>query len=428
MIRSFVEKAITRGHFHFFISNLVQQAVAFVTVIVVAKLLPEAQFASVRVAQTYLAVLLILGSAGITAPVLRYCADGKFTSIERRQIFGYGAKFALLVSVLLTLIAFLVVFMRYRHADTERLIFIGYAAQLPALVLVSIALVYVQALQQFRTLAVNQLFLKLLALFALTGGTYWFGLRGLVFSALMVAYISAWWILRVARPLISTARPSVLPVDFTSLAKYSVLGTLVSTLGQSSDLILLDALAVNKTAVGTYSLASIFLIAAGALIGTAQGVVTPAFTAVMNKPEIFRKQLRNWSIAMFSSGIVASSSILIVGWVLETWFFGGRYANFSGLLALLMIKFCLWSTYAIGGAALVGIGAIKKGSAIAIFTTILAFATGFPLISKFGIWGAAWAQVIVAGANFVLIWWVIRNEVAMLDTDRNKCSFPAGNS
>jgi O-antigen/teichoic acid export membrane protein len=414
MIWSQAKSLLQREHVQFFLSNLAQQALAFLTVLAVAKILPENEFAHVRIAQAYLAVLLIVGAAGVTAPILRYSADANPSSLEKRRLFGHGLKIAMLASAALMATAFAVVFARYPADSVERLVFLGYAAQIPAVVALSISLVYLQGLQRFRQLAASQFLLKAIALPCLVGGAYLFGVSGFVVAALAMAIFSALVMLMSAPPAMARRRPNFLPSDFNSLARYSVIGTMLSTLGQSSDLILLDVLHVDKNAIGSYSLATVFLVAASALVGTAQSVATPAFTQLMNDPARFRQKLFAWSSGMFLAGIVVAGCLLGAAYALKLWFFGARYAEFPSLLSLLIIKFILWSTYAIGGAALVGIGAIKTGSYIAALTTALAFAVSYPLIDRFGVWGAAGAQVIVALITFLLIWWVIRGELQQL--------------
>lgn len=414
MIWNEAKSLLQREHVQFFLSNLAQQVLAFLTVLAVAKVLPEHEFAYVRIAQAYLAVMLIVGACGVTAPILRYSADANPNSLEKQRLFGHGLKIAMLASAALMATAFIVVFARYPANSIERLVFLGYAAQIPAVVALSISLVYLQGLQRFRQLAVSQFLLKAIALPCLVGGAYLFGISGFVVAALAMAVFGALAMLVSAPPVIAGHRPSFLPHDFNSLARYSVVGMLLSTLGQSSDLILLDVLHVDKNAIGSYSLATVFLVAASALVGTAQSVATPAFTKLMNDPQRFRQKLFAWSSGMFLAGVVVAVCLLGVAYALKLWFFEARYAEFPALLSLLIIKFVLWSTYAIGGAALVGIGAIKVGSYIAALTTALAFAVSYPLINRFGVWGAASAQVIVAIVTFVLIWCVIRSELEKL--------------
>lgn len=112
--------------------------------------------------------------------------------------------------------------------------------------------------------------------------------------------------------------------------------------------------------------------------------------------------------------IPVSLGLVGLAWVVETRFLGSNYAGLSGLLAILMLRFFLWSIFAVGGAALVGVGAIRQGAWIATLTTILSVAIGFPLCEQYGVYGAAWTQVLVGLVSAVLVLSVVRHEIRLL--------------
>ena len=85
----------------------------------IARLLPEAEFAVVRIAQAYLAVLLIVGVAGVSAPVLRYGADPLISSTEKQQLFGHGLKITLLAFACAVLIGTAFAFLLVQHRVVE---------------------------------------------------------------------------------------------------------------------------------------------------------------------------------------------------------------------------------------------------------------------------------------------------------------------
>jgi len=414
--------AHARGYLHYFVSNVAQQVLAFVTMLVVAALLAPQEFALVRIAQAYLAVLLIVGAAGVTAPLLRYCADRGYLPEDKRRLLGRSLTVAATASATVTLLCLALTTWRFAESSPERAVFFSYALQLPALVAASIALVYLQALQSFRNLAASQLTMRAVTFVAVAVATQTAGLAGLVVAMLVAAYVNVVLLVALAPALKPLWEGGSNPADFSILARYSVFGMLASTLGQSSDLILLDALGVNRAETGVYSLAAVFLVAAGALVGTVQGVATPAFTAVMHSPNEFRRKLRRWTLAMATLGVGSAIVVYGIAWGIERWFLGGRYEGFSSILGLLLVKFVLWSTYAIGGAALVGIGEIRKGSWVAVITTTLSFAFGVPLIMALGVWGAALAQVAVALVAFLLIGWLILAEVSRLGATKSSSS------
>lgn len=391
---------------HLLASNVAQQAIAFATVLLIARLLPPEEFAIVRIALAYVAVAVVVAGAGLTAPVLRYCADPWFSGQQRRILLGISlrrlaAGSAATTALLLGLIVLL------PRSETETTVFAIYALQLPGLAAATLLLVYLQADQQFRQLAVLQLLVRLVALLATGIATFFWGLAGLLAAALTVAYLSCLPLLKAARPLSGAAGDVALPADFSRLAGYSVLGTLITAVGQYADLMILDQVGTEKSAVAVYSLASIFFFSAVAVAGTAQGMATPAFTALINQPDKFRSQLRRWSVLLTLAGLPIAMLLVGLAWLVERYFLQPAYAGLSLILALLMIKFCIWCTYAIGGAALVGIGAIRQGTWVAAITTTLALVLGYPLCARYGIWGAALTQVSVAMVSAALVWWLV---------------------
>lgn len=408
-IQSAVVAMTARGLPHVMVSNLAQQGVAFLTVLIIARLLQPSEFALVRIAMAYAAVATIIAAGGFTAPVLRYCADNAFNAVARRVLLGIGIRKLLIASVMTVVIAAVLVLAR-QGSTLETIVFGVYALQLPGLAMASLLLVYLQAVQQFKVLATYQVAIRVMALAITAAGTYWYGLAGLLATSLMVAYLACVVLFALSRPIFASSGEVTLPPDFSRLARYSVFGMLVTAVGQYSDLMILDLVGTDKREVAVYSLATIFFFAATALVGAIQGIATPAFTALIDNPVQFNTQLRRWSLMMSLAGIPVATLTVILAFVVEKWFLGSQYDGLGYVLMLLMIKFCLWCTYAVGGAALVGIGAIRQGTWIAIATTTVAIAAGYPLCSQFGIWGAAWTQVVVAAISVGLVWWVISIE------------------
>lgn len=412
-IRGALAAMTARGLPHVMASNLAQQAIAFLTVLIIAKLLPPDEFALIRVALAYVAVAAVVAAGGLTAPILRYCADNSFTTLGRQTLLGIGFRQLLLISSATVFVALLLVLVRYSEAKT-RMVFSAYALQLPALAAASLLYVYLQAVQQFKILSAYLVATRMVTLVVTATATYVYGLTGLLMASLVVAYLTCVPLVAASRPAFKTVAEISLPSDFARLARYSVFGTLITAVGQYSDLMILDLVGVEKRDIAVYSLATIFFFAAVGIGGAVQGIATPSFTALIDDPLRFRQQLRRWSAMMSLAGIPVAALLVVLAFAVETWFLRGQYSGLGLVLMLLMIKFCLWCTYAVGGAALVGIGAIRQGTWIAIVTTSVAIAIGYPLCTRFGIWGAAWTQIIVAVISTILVWWIIAIEVRAL--------------
>lgn len=398
---------------HVVLSNLVQQGAAFLAVILIAKILSPGDFAFIRIALAYVAVATVVAGGGFTAPVLRYCADTLFASDAKKNVLGVALRRVLLFSSLTLVLLLGAIVARYEAGD-DFVIFMSYALQLPGLAVATLLLVYLQAIQQFRVLAFSQIFIRLASLLVTTLAAYFGGLSGFLLAALLMAYFVCVPLWLFVRPVLVKLQQASVPDDFNRLAFYSLIGTLITTIGQYADLIILDLAGVAKVDIAAYSLAVIFFFAASALIGAVQSVATPGFTALINNPKLFREKLYRWTAIMSAVGVPVAAASIVVAYGIERWFLGEQYSGLTGLLILLMIKFCLWCSYAIGGAALVGIGAIRQGMWIAVVTTSVSIGLGYVLCLHFGVWGAAWTQVAVSIVSVVVIWRVIVQQVAML--------------
>lgn len=410
-IRSVVGAMRTRGLLHVMGANLVQQGVAFLGVMVLAKLLLPDEFALVRLAMAYAAMAVVLSAGGLTAPVLRYCADPGFVA-QRRQLLAAGLVRLLFYSGLTALAAFAVLLVLERPF-LDKQIFSAYALQIPFLAATSLLMVYLQAVQRFRFLAYSQLMIRSVSFVVALAATWIFGLNGFLVATVATVSIGALYLMHVSAPMLRGSRPT-LPEDFHLLAKYSLFGTAITTAGQYADLMMLDWVGVNKVYIAVYSLATVFFFAAGSLVGAAQSVATPAFTAVINDPNTLRTQLRRWTGMLTAAGAATAVAVTVLAWLVERHFLGDGYAGLWQLVAILMLRFCLWCAYAMSGAMLLGIGAIKQGTWLALVSCTLALVVGYPLCLVLGVWGAAWTQVIVALVTGGLVWFIVWVELRRL--------------
>lgn len=393
-------------------ANIAQQVLAFAGVLLIARLLPAEQFALVRIALAYAAVATILGVGGLTAPILRYCADPKLNDVQRRSLLGKALLWLLLFSTLAAICAGVLIFLSGRGTD-ETLVLLAYALQIPALAVTSLLLIYLQAVQRFRFLAYSQIVLRGLTLCLTAVGAWFFGLEGLLVATVFAVFGGVFPIWLAARPSFKPSATNV-PPDFSSLARYSVIGMLITSVGQYADLLLLDWFAPERNQIGAYSLATVFFFAASALAGAVQSVATPHFTGLMKDRNAFKSALRRWSCGLIVAGAVAAIGATAFAWIVEKLFLSAAYEGLGIMVGVLMLRFWIWCSYAVGGAAMVGIGAIKQGTLVACMTTGVAYLAGYPLVLWAGVWGAAATQVLVALVSAALVFWIIAVETAKL--------------
>lgn len=405
---------VERGYAPVFYMNILLQLLGFGATVLVAKFLLPDELAMLKTAQAYAAVAVILAGVGLTAPLLRFCADPRFDETIQQAMLRKALHTVTWVSLSVVITILLIIASVLGLEGQPARVYAIYALVLPALALTGLIYVYLQARQQFSALAKNQSMIKLASVCLVIWATYVWGLYGFLIMTVVVTYAGLVPLLRLIAVRWASKSLVVLPSGFYRMAFYGMVGTFISALGQSSDFILMDFVHTDRSEVGRYALASVFFMGAATLTGSIQAVVTPRFTALITDPKQFMSYLRGWLSKMLLLSISVACVTVLMSWILQTWFFGEKYAGFVFYLSILMLKYVIWSSYAVVGAAMLGAGVIKSGIWVAAVTTILSFVLGYPLCKWFGATGAAVVQVAVTVVTLGLILWVQKLEFSRL--------------
>ena len=401
---------VNKGYVPAFSMNILLQLLGFGSTVIVAKFLFPEELAMVKTAQAYASVAVILAGAGLTAPILRFCADSRFGEDVQQMILRTALRVVAWVSLVVVAAILLVVSGTLGFDEQSGKVYAIYALVLPALALTGLLYVYLQARQQFGALAKNQSLIKVVSVCLVVWATYIWGLYGLLVMTVVVAYLGLAPLFRLTAVSWRLVPANALPTGFYSMAFYGMVGTFISALGQTSDFILMDFVGTDRGDVGRYSLASVFFLGAATLTGSIQAVITPKFTALIVDPPQFISYLRGWISKIIILSLMVAGITVFMGWLLQAWFFGEKYAGFLDYLAVLMLKYIVWSSYAVVGAAMLGAGIIKSGTWVAAIMTIVSFVLGYPLCNWFGAMGAAVAQVVVSVLSLGLILWIQKLE------------------
>ena len=193
------------------------------------------------------------------------------------------------------------------------------------------------------------------------------------------------------------------PDEYWKLAIFSVLANGISLIGQYGDIFILDQFSINRIEIGYYALATIFILAATQVTGTVQSIVTPYFSEHAHDEKWFRRQLTLNQIRMILLSIVIALGVLIIGWILVKFFYGAGYETTINYLAILLLKYIIFSAYAITGPAILGLGMVQYNFAVVLISTPIGLALAYFMLGNYGIQGVAWAQVMTALLTLLLV-------------------------
>ena len=401
MIRSVYDK----GFFHLLSVNFLAQFLGFGTTLLVAKFLSPVELGEIKILQSYSGLFVVLGGFGINTAVLKICSEK-----HNEQYKGHILRYALVRSMLCAIIALgLMVLLALTGVITSSrhlsLWLVVYGLIVPFAVVSEILTVFIQALKKIREMARAQAVIKVQSFILIVICTWLWGFRGFVLATISAYIMGVLPLLRqVGLKYLSTVAGAVtgIPKLFSHIALFSMLANGVSLIGRYADIFILDHFVSDRAEIGYYSLATIFILGAMQVTNTVQSIATPYFSEHADEEMWFRRQLVINQIRMAALSVMVAVLLYGVAFFFVRYFYGPAYHSTLVYLAILLIRYVVWSSYAILGVAVVGLGLMRLSFVgLIISTSINLFLTYF-LLQQFGIVGVAWAQTVSAGIHLLI--------------------------
>ena len=398
-----------KGFFHLLSVNFLTQFLGFGSILLVAKFLTPVEIGEIRIVQSYAALFIVLAGFGLSTAVLKYCSEIR-RGEEKAHILRYALGRSLLTTgaalLLLTALALSGALTSSRHLSLWLLIYAF--GVVPLAVLTDLLTVFLQALRKIKEMARAQALIKAEAFLLIVASAWLWGFRGFVFATI-AAYAAGLLLLRrqVKLPHRATARDSM-PPRFINVAIFSVLGNGVSLVGQYADIFILDRFLEDRVELGYYSLATILVLGAMQVTATVQAIATPYFSERAHDETWFRRQLIRNQGRMAALSLVVALAVYALAWLLVPIVYGPAYRPALRYLSILLLKYIVFSSYAVIGVALLGLGLVRYNFAVVAVSTPVGLALSYVLLRRYGVSGVAWAQVVAAAVSFAIVVWLSR--------------------
>jgi O-antigen/teichoic acid export membrane protein len=399
MIRSVYHK----GFFHLLSVNFLTQFLGFGTTLLVAKLLSPVELGEIKILQSYSGLFVVLGGFGINTAVLKICSEK-----HDEQYKGHILRYALVRSMLCATIALgLIVLLTLTGVITSSrrlsLWLVVYSLIVPFAVVSEILTVFIQALKKIKEMARAQAVIKVQSFILIVMCTWLWGFRGFVLATISAYIVGVVPLLRqVGLKYLSTVAGGVtgIPKLFSHIALFSMLANGVGLIGRYADIFILDHFVSNRAEIGYYSLATIFVLGATQVTNTVQSIATPYFSEHAGEEMWFRRQVVINQTRMAALSVMVAVLSYGVAFFFVPYFYGPAYHSTLVYLAILLIRYVVWSSYAILGVAVVGLGLVRLNFVASIICTSINLSLTYLLLQRFGIVGVAWAQTVSAGIYF----------------------------
>lgn len=392
-----------KGFFHLVSANALTQGIAFVASIIITKLLTPAELGATRVIQSYFLVLFVLGGAGMAAAVLRF-ASVEDEGSHPDAIFAQGARRGFLqgavVAFLIALAALTVGVSPIQGLNAGLAVF---AIAIPFSVLSDIGIQYLQARHRAKEVAgINLINRSAAAVFALLGA-YAAGFWGWVVGGVATWVFSSGTALRKIGFAALRQAPAS-PLGMGSFAAMSLLANGILAVSQSLDFFLLDRLVADRTEIGKYAFAVLFLMAATQLSGAIQAIVIPMLAKRHRELAWLRRNTLKYQGGYALMAL--ATALAMYGVVTALVAFGFReYSGAPAYVAVLMIRFVSLAGSAVCVAALLALGDARRHVGALAAGTVFALGFSWWATTTYGVAGTAWGQAL-GGLFTALCQWV----------------------
>jgi len=391
-----------KGFFHLLTAKFFTQFLGFGSIVVVARFLTPAELGELRILQSYTIVFSVIAAFGLGTSVLKKCSEN-IGYTYKEQILRFSFSRALVISVITYL--FVAVLAKYGYLTSSPHVaqwLIIYALIIPFAAGTELFIAFLQALKKIKEMARAQAVIKLQAFLLIIICTYIWGFPGFIFASIgayIVGIIPLLW--QTGTSFLRAASIQA-PAGFMAIAVYSMFSNGISTISKFADMFILDHFSPDRDAIGYYALATLFLFGAVQVTATVQQVWTPYLTERADEESWFRKQVHRIQLRTIFLSIGVSILVVLAAYVLVHLYYGTEYIPTVIYLSILILKYILWSAYAVMGIALLGLGLMKYNFIVVAITTPIGLLLSYLLLQSIGITGVAWAQVITAALGLIM--------------------------
>jgi O-antigen/teichoic acid export membrane protein len=400
-----------KGFFHLLSVNFLTQFLGFGTTLLVAKFLSPVELGEIKILQSYAGLFVVLGGFGINTAVLKICSE-KHDERYKGHILRYAlARSMLYATIALGLIVLLALTGVITSSPHLSLWLVVYGLIVPFAVVSEILTVFIQALKKIKEMAGAQAVIKGQSFVLIVICTCLWGFRGFILATIIAYVVGVLPLLRqVGLKYLSPVAGGVtgIPKLFSHIALFSMLANGVSLIGRYADIFILDHFVSNRAEIGYYSLATIFILGAMQVTQTVQSIATPHFSEHADEEIWFRRQLLRNQVRMAALSVIVAILLYGMAFFFVPFFYGPAYHSTLVYLAILLIRYVVWSSYAILGVALVGLGLMRLSFVGVVISASINLCLSYLFLKRFGIVGVAWAQTVSAVMHFFIGLIIIR--------------------
>lgn len=412
-IKEKLQSLIAGGFFHIFIGNTLVKMIAFVSSIVIVRLVNKNDYAYLTYADNLYNYAISFAGLGMSSAILKYCATAA-SKEEDKAYFNFAMKYGTIFEALLSLIVVgYVTFAAIPFPEAKPIVYVLVLYPVFNNILSTV-------LNYLRAHAENEVYAKAAVIqtsVVFAGSVIFvliFGVQGIAvarYIAIGVAVLGVWKTLQKHLQGIEAARLDRIKIkNFIVMSISLMMSNLFSLIMPINETTLVSELLRSETITANYKIA---IMIPGQLSFVTQSIIIYYFTIVAKTED--KKQV--WKISKkvgwMTAGIIAV--ITVVGAILSPLIirivYGSRYEDATALSTV------FWIVYALNAGIrmipmnfLPAIGVAKFNAIMAAISCGVHLIITYGAIVSFGIWGAGIASGIVYILSGVVYWIYFRKK------------------
>jgi O-antigen/teichoic acid export membrane protein len=403
-----VRSLLDKGFLYLLSSNFFSQILSFGTSLLITRFLDPVELGETKILQSYIILFLVFAGAGFNATILKYCSENR--SQENREFLLRFSLYRTLLTTAVVLLVLTVLALIGSLTSTAHLTswLLIYALAIPFIVVTDILSVFLLATKRAKELSAVQVTNKAIAFVLIVLCTWVWKVEGFVIGALAAGILGVFFPLSKVSAGFLKAPSGRAPAGIYPLAFFSALAGGITILGQYGDVFILDHFVADRQAIGYYSLATFFILAASQFTMTIQSTLTPYFSENRKDRIWLKKNLIQNQLLAIALSLLVSAGVYAAGWVLIRFVYGSQYQPSLNYLLILLLKYILFSSYAVISSAFIGLGLVKYNFIAVAISTPVGLLLSFLLQQDYSATGVAWAQVIAntltLGVSLLFLW------------------------
>lgn len=396
-----------KGFFNLLTANVFIQIVSFGSQLFVAGILSPEDVGRIKILQTFLGVLTIVGSMGFNSSTLKLCSENRPIN-EVQSIFRSSVFFTTITTISAYLIVLLLNFIGILSNDLSirSLIPLALFPLIPS-AFFSLYISYHQSQKNISLISNLTLINKVLTVILIVILTSILGIKGyyIAYNISFIALLAV--VFLITRNKFKSEEKLQISKNHLKLhwkyAKPSFFSNILSTLGSYADIILISFLINDIKEIGYYSFALTIVIIFKILPSSVQQITIPYFSNIESDKGRFIRAYSKYSKILIFAIVLTCLIMIVIAPFLIDLIFKGKYNPSIQYFFPLAVGWSILQYNQIQAAALFGLGKvteIAKSQLIMFFINLLLV---FISVELWGLLGAAYVSIICSLLNVSIL-------------------------